>query len=393
MAVRRWIILLSLLLARIGFGLQYQTVPSLGPLLMGRFGIDYAGLGSLIGAYMIAGVVVALPMGLLGRRLGDRRVLGGGLALMAAGGVISALGGGADGIAAGRAVAGIGGVAMTVLQAKVIADWFQGRAFMPAIGASVSAYPVGIGLAQIVVPPIARDFGWPAAFLAGAALLAAAALLFVLSYRPVPQSRPVSTRFSFPGARESLLLVIAGLIWTAYTSGYAGYTSYIPSFMAARGAGLAATGLVLTIATWGNVPAILLGGGLAARFGALRIFLFGTAMMVAGMAGTALAGGGIAVLVALAGVVGVVGSIHPGVIMAVGTLSARAENRATGMGIFYTTYYAGGSVAPALCGRAADWYGGPAGALLAAAALSALAVPMYLLHRRMAGHHTMLARA
>lgn len=394
MAVRRWIILLSLALARIGFGLQYQTVPSLGPLLMDRFGIDYAGLGSLIGAYMIAGIVVALPMGLLGRRFGDRTVLGGGLALMAVGGLIGALAGGVAGIAVGRAVAGIGAVAMIVLQSKVIADWFEGRSFMLAIGVSVGAYPVGVGLAQIIVPPVAAAFGWPAAFLVGAALLGVATALFLGSYRPTPHQRAVPRHFSLPSRRECLHLVVAGLIWTAYTAGYAGYTSYIPSFMAARGAGMAATGLVLTIATWGNVPAILLGGGLAARFGALRIFLIGAATMVAGMLGTALAGGsGLAVPVALAAVVGVVGSIHPGVIMAVGTLSARAENRAAGMGIFYTTYYAGGSVAPAICGRAADWVGGPSGALMAAAALSALAVPMYLMHRRMAAHHTMLARA
>jgi predicted MFS family arabinose efflux permease len=91
--------------------------------------------------------------------------------------------------------------------------------------------------------------------------------------------------------------------------------------------------------------------------------------------------------------VGILGSIHPGVIMAVGTLSARAENRAVGMGLFYSIYYAGGAVGPALCGRAADLYGGPAGGLLAASAISALAIPMFLLHRRLAAHDLMLVRA
>jgi predicted MFS family arabinose efflux permease len=79
--------------------------------------------------------------------------------------------------------------------------------------------------------------------------------------------------------------------------------------------------------------------------------------------------------------------------MAVGTLSARPENRAVGMGLFYSIYYAGGAVAPALCGRAADLWGGAEGALLAAAILSALALPMYLLHRRLAEHGLMLAKA
>jgi len=81
------------------------------------------------------------------------------------------------------------------------------------------------------------------------------------------------------------------------------------------------------------------------------------------------------------------------VIMAVGTLSARPENRAVGMGLFYSMYYAGGTVAPAFCGWAADMTGGPEGALLAAAAISALAIPLYMLHRRLASHELMLARA
>jgi predicted MFS family arabinose efflux permease len=90
--------------------------------------------------------------------------------------------------------------------------------------------------------------------------------------------------------------------------------------------------------------------------------------------------------------VGVLGSIHPGVIMAIGTLSARPENRAVGMGIFYTVYYVGSTISPALCGYTADRLGGPAGGVLAGAALSAITVPLFLLHRKLARHDTMLAR-
>jgi hypothetical protein len=42
-------------------------------------------------------------------------------------------------------------------------------------------------------------------------------------------------------------------------------------------------------------------------------------------------------------------------------------------------------VVPALCGRAADAWGGPAGAMYAAALVSVLALPMYALHRRLSG--------
>lgn len=389
MSVRPWLILAAIALARIGFGYQYQTVATLGPDLMRLFQFDYATLGTLIGAFMLLGGFLALPLGALARRFGDRLVLGAGLALMVIGPLVSAAAAGPAGIGVGRSVAGAGAVAMIVLQNKIIADWFTGRSFIWGISVSVAAYPIGIGMAQLVLPPLALAYGWQAAFLSDAIPMAAALVLFLVSFRPAPHAVPVPRRFRLPSGRECLLLTVAGLIWTAYTAGYSGYTGYVPSLMAARGEGLVLTGLVLTIATWGNVPATLLGTGLATRFGAFRIFLLGTAALVVGMTAAALLDWPVICAV----VIGIVGSLHPSVIMAVGTLSARPENRAVGMGLFYSTYYAGGAVAPALCGWAADLTGGAEGALLAAAGLSALAIPLYMLHRRLAAHEVMLARA
>jgi MFS family permease len=260
---------------------------------------------------------------------------------------------------------------------------------MLAISISVAAYSIGVGLAQLILPALAFAYGWQAAFLSNAAPMVAALAMFLASYRPAPHAAPMPARFSLPSGRECLLLAIAGLIWTAYTAGYSGYTGYVPSLMAERGESLVLTGVVLTIASWGNVPATLLGAGLAARFGAFRVFLLGTTAQVTGMVGAAL----LDWPVSFAVVIGIVGSFHPGVIMAVGTLSARPENRAVGMGLFYSMYYAGNAVIPTLCGLAADISGGAEGALLAAAAVSTLAAPLYVLHRRLAAHKLMLARA
>lgn len=386
--LRAWVILSAMAMARISFGYQFQTVASLATDLVPRFGLSYAALGTMIGAYMLLGAFVALPMGLLARRLGDRIVLGSGLVLMVAGAVLGGMGGEASWIVAGRVVAGFGAVAMIVLQNKVIADWFAGPRLMLAIGVSVASYPIGVGLAQLVLPPLAEAWGWQAAMLSDAVLAGIALALFLGSYRPAPHMAPPARGLSFPSLQECLLLAIAGSAWTAYTAGYAAFTSYVPSMLALRGEGLALIGLVMTIATWGNVPATMFGGGLAARYGALLVFLAGTAFLVVGMVGTALAGAPVAWAV----LVGILGSIHPGVIMAIGTLSARPENRAVGMALFYSLYYLGGTIGPALCGRAADAWGGPEGGVLAAAAISAIVVPMFLLHRKLGHHEVMLPK-
>ena len=50
---------------------------------MDALAIDFASLGALIGLYMLPGVVIALPGGMLGQRFGAKRVVLVGLALMA----------------------------------------------------------------------------------------------------------------------------------------------------------------------------------------------------------------------------------------------------------------------------------------------------------------------
>jgi MFS family permease len=389
MPIRPWIILASLALARIAFGYQFQSIATAGTELVDRFGLSYARLGSLIGIYNLFGVFAALPLGLLGRRFGDRWVLGAGLALMTGGTCFGAWADTISGIAVGRAAAGFGAVAMIVLQGKVISDWFSGSRFMIGISVSVCSFPIGMGLAQIIVPPVLAHEGLPIALLTGAVPAAISLVLFLASYRRPSHAVPPSRNFALPSARECLLLLIAGGAWTVYTAGFAAYAAYLPSSLSLRGYGMGLIAVVMTVATWGNVPGTLAGGDLAARFGGFRIFLIGSLALSIGMAGSALTGWP----VAWAALLGVVGSIQPGVTMAIGTLSARPENRAVGMGLFYTIYYLGGTFAPALCGIAADYTGRPEGALLAASALAALAIPLFMLHRALASHGTMLVRA
>ena len=383
--VRRWLILFAIGLSRAAFGYQFQTVGSIGPQLMAQYAIDYTALGALVGAYMLLGILAALPLGLLGRRFGEHLVVGIGLSLMAAGALVCADIGGVFGatraIFLGRCLSGVGAVAMIVLQGKMIADWCHGRQLMMGLGVSVAAFPIGVGMAQLIAPPLTDAHGWSAAFLFGAGFAALAAVWFIAAYRPSPFASPVPRSFSFPGRRECVMVIIGGLIWTFYTSPYSSFLAYAPALLTHRGESQGMIGLVITIATWGNVPAILLGGGFAMRLGHLPLFLIGTLTLALGL----VAIGAVDWPILCALLIGVVGSIHPSVIMAAGTLSARPENRAVGMSLFYTTYYVGGTIVPTLCGRAADFYGGAEGALYAAAFFALLAIPAFLLHRGLRG--------
>ncbi len=372
--MRRWGLVAAVSLSRVAFGYQFQSLASLGPELLQRFGLGYAELGGLIGLYMAPGILVALPGGLLGRRYGERLVVGGGLALMTLGAAVCAGAGGPSGIGAGRVVAGAGAVMLVVMQGKMIGDRFPGRSFLPVMGLVVGAFPVGVGLVELTHGPVVRALGWPGMFVVGAGIAALSLALFLVSSE---RAHPgAGAAWALPSRRECGLVAVAGVVWTAYNAGYYGFLSYMPSVLASRGHPPGMLALVLTLATWLNLPATVLGGALAARFGNRPVFLAGTVAGIVAVAGPAVLDWPL-----LWGTLfGTVASLHAGVIIGVGTLSARPENRAVGMGLFYMIYYAGGALLPAMCGRAADLLGDPAGALIAAAALSAVAIPAFMLH-------------
>ncbi len=373
----RWGLVAALVLARAAFGFQFQSIASLAPELTRAFGLDYARLGTLIGLYMAPGILVALPGGLLGRRFGERGLLASGLLLMVIGPVASGFATTAGGLGAGRVLAGTGAVMLTVLLGKIAADRFEGRAFVAAMSLIVGAFPLGVGLCGLLQASLVGRIGWQGVMAVGGGIAAAALILFVL----VADESAAGTRsWSFPNRRECLRALAAGLVWTTYNAGFVGFLAYVPSLLAYEGRGRRTAALVLTVATWLNFPAMLAGGMLAGRWGESRVFAVGSLAVAAAVAGIALVGPPLLWGVAF----GTLASLHPGVIVARGTLSARPEHRAVAMGLFYSLYYVGGAVLPALCGHAADLAGTPAAALLTAAAISVLALPLWWLNSRLA---------
>src|SRR5690349_24314541 len=84
----RWLILAVLTLARVAIGFQFQSVVAVAPLLIEKFQLSYTALGSLIGLYLLPGILVALPGGMLAQRFGDKRIVCYGIAAMALGGAM-----------------------------------------------------------------------------------------------------------------------------------------------------------------------------------------------------------------------------------------------------------------------------------------------------------------
>ena len=136
---RRWLILLVFFVARAAIAFQFQSVPALSPLLVDSLRIDYALLGTLVGLYMLPGVVFSLPGGVLGQRFGDKQIALLGLGLMALGGLWVALSGAYLSVSFGRVVSGVGSVLLNIVLAKMVTDWFARREIVMAMALFVSS--------------------------------------------------------------------------------------------------------------------------------------------------------------------------------------------------------------------------------------------------------------
>src|SRR5438034_762038 len=97
----RWVALALIFVTRTSMGVQFQSIASVGPLLVADLGLSYAQVGTLIGLYLLPGVALSLPGGLIGQRFGDRRAVVCGLAAMVVGGLLTAWSGGFVGAAWG----------------------------------------------------------------------------------------------------------------------------------------------------------------------------------------------------------------------------------------------------------------------------------------------------
>ncbi len=366
----RWLILALLFAARTVMGFQFQSIASVGPHLVADLGVDYATLGTLIGLYLLPGVVVAVPSGVLGKRWGDARMVVSGLALMIVGGLVIGFGQGPATAMLGRVLCGVGAVVLNVLLAKMVADWFAGKEIIMAMAILVNSWPFGIAIGLVTQGWIADTYGWPVVMHFTAGVSAGALLLIAFLYRTpegteLDATAEVLTQSRLT-SREIALVSVAGLIWSLFNVALVGVVGFAPTLLQARGMSPTEAGFLVSIGTWLGIATIPAGGYIAERLQMPNATM--VACFVIASAATAWIALGGAPLAAFA-VFGVFAWAPAGPIMALATEAMRPINRGPGMGIFFTWYYAGMGILPAIAGVTADLTGSVAAPLYFSAAV------------------------
>jgi MFS family permease len=375
----RWGVLAVLFFIRATMAVQFQSVATVAPLLVADFGVSLADIGILVGLYSVPGVVLALPGGAVGQWFGDKRTVVAGLVLMMVGGLIMAFSPAWAGQISGRLVAGIGGVLMSVLMAKMVADWFVGKELATAMAIFVNSWPIGIAFSLLVLPPIGVAYGASSVNLAAVALVSVAAVLICVAYRaPTAPSGATQSRGRL-GRHVALAVLCAGVIWGLYNIAFVMIFSFGPSMLVERGWTITAAGSAISIVLWLSAVSVPLGGFLADRTGRhetimMACFLVTAALLMIAKRTDAV----IPIVVAL----GIVSGLAAGPIMSLPARVLAPDTRAFGMGIYFSISYIGLVVGPALGGEYATLAGNAAATFdLGVAVLLICPIVLWMFHR------------
>lgn len=370
----RWAMLLVIFLTRTSMGFQFQSIAALTSFLVPAFALSYAEVGLLMGLFMLPGVVIAVPGGLLGQRFGSLRVVLAGLGLMIVGGMIVSYSAGLHTAAFGRAIGGVGGVLVNIMLARMVADWFRERELQTAMGLMLSAWPFGMALALVILGPLAAATSWRIAEYVTVAAAGLALALIALAYRDAPADRgapaaaatePARFHLGVPG-RVWALAVSAGIGWAVLNASVIVVASFAPSFLMSRGASVAEAGGITGLALWISILSVPLGGLVADRLKRPRL------LVVAGCVATAItiACAARAPWPALWLVAsGILLGLPPGIMMALLPRAVRPEHLATALGVFYALFYLGMAVSQTVAGYLRDVTGDAAMPLLFASGL------------------------
>ncbi len=377
--MNRWAILAVLFVARTGLGLQFQTVGSVSEEIATDLGLNFTEVGTLIGLFMLPGLILSLPTGYVGRFASDRTVACFGLGCLALGGVLVAVGTGFATAAAGRLMCGAGFVFSTVFFTKMIVDWFGGKEIATAMGILVMSWPLGIAIGQVGYGWLVKTFSWQMAFYAASAFCFVGLLLVLLFYR-APSDAPAASaeQRSQLSGREFVLVSIASIVWAALNAAYIVYLSFAPPVLQQIGLGALEAAAVASLASWAMLVSIPLAGQIADRSGRPDMVLY--ACLLCGIVALLLLPyGALAAAICLA--FGFLSGAPAGIIMALPGEALKPANRAFGMGIFFSWYFLITTPAPIVAGWLYDLSGDARWPIYFAAALFAATAGANLMFR------------
>jgi EmrB/QacA subfamily drug resistance transporter len=215
---RRWVILgvlvvglLAIVIDNTVLNVALKTIAS--PAAKGGIGASQSQLEWAINSYTLVFAGLLFTFGVIGDRIGRKRVLMVGLVLFGLGSLFSAYSKSPDVLIAARAVMGLGGAAVMPQTLSIIANVFEPGERARAIGIWTSAVGIGVAIGPVLGGLLLAHFWWGSVFLINVPVTVAGvvAVLFL-----VPESRnPAAGKIDYVGVLGSILglvLLVYGIV-------------------------------------------------------------------------------------------------------------------------------------------------------------------------------------
>ncbi|WP_205324133.1 MFS transporter [Glycomyces sp. YM15] len=207
---RRWWALLSLLFGLLVVGLDVTILNVALPTLAVDLDASTAELQWLVDAFIVALAALLLPAGLLGDRLGRKKVLLAGLAIF---GAACALATAADTVGvliAARALMGVGAAVVMPVSMAVVPSMFSGAERTRAVALLTAGMAIGLPLGPLLGGWLLEHYWWGSVFLINVPLIVIGflAIAFLL-----PESTDRSAPRLQPFAALAAVLGLAALVY------------------------------------------------------------------------------------------------------------------------------------------------------------------------------------
>jgi EmrB/QacA subfamily drug resistance transporter len=215
---RRWVILgvvvvglLAIVIDNTVLNVALKTIAS--PAAKGGLDASQSQLEWAINSYTLVFAGLLFTFGVIGDRIGRKRVLMAGLILFGLGSLFSAYSHSPDQLIAARAVMGLGGAAVMPQTLSIIANVFEPAERPRAIGIWTSAVGIGVAIGPVLGGLLLTHFWWGSVFLINVPVTVVGAIASAIL---IPESRnPAPGKIDYVGVLASVLglvLLVYGIV-------------------------------------------------------------------------------------------------------------------------------------------------------------------------------------
>jgi cyanate permease len=237
-------------------------VPPALPEMRSTLGLSLVESGFIATMINLLGALAGMLMGMLGDRVGHKRLALAGLATLAAGGFIGAAAQGFPALLLSRFLEGAGFIGFAVTGAALInASAATPRDRDRAMGLWTAYMPGGAALAMLAAPLVMAQFGWRGYWSILAAIALACALLVWRVVPPTRAARLGTLRLAVESLSQPGSVALA-LLFAFYVAQWTSVMIWLPTFVVERGGTAALAAFLGALMVLANVPGNLAAGWL-----------------------------------------------------------------------------------------------------------------------------------